>query len=98
MRYLGPGSLEDAMLYLSRKVGEAVIVNNEIEIRVVAIRGRSVKLGFHFPPTASVLREEVFRQIERENAAAAATVRELEQDALGLGARDGTEGGDEPGR
>ncbi len=86
------------MLYLSRKVGEAVIVNNEIEIRVVAIRGRSVKLGFHFPPTASVLREEVFRQIERENAAAAATAQKLEQDGLGLAVRDAEGAGDEPER
>lgn len=59
------------MLYLSRRVGEAVIINNAIEVRVVEVRGRSVKLGFSFPPEASVLREEVFEQIQRENRAAA---------------------------
>ena len=68
------------MLYLTRKVGEAVIVNEEIEIRVIAVRGRSVKLGFRFPPTATVLREEVLRQIEAENLAAVEDARRLLED------------------
>lgn len=59
------------MLYLSRRVGEAVIINNAIEVRVVEVKGRTVKLGFVFPPDASVLREEVFVQVRRENEAAA---------------------------
>ncbi len=65
------------MLYLTRKVGEAVIVNEEIEIRVIEVRGRSVKLGFRFPPTATVLREEIHRQIAAENAAAVRDARRL---------------------
>ncbi len=67
------------MLYLTRKAGQAVIINNAIEVRVVEVRGRSVKLGFVFPPDASVLREEVYRQIEAENAAAAATAGTLSE-------------------
>ena len=60
------------MLYLTRRTGEAVIINNAIEVRVVELKGRSVKLGFTFPPEATVLREEVFLQIKAENEAAAA--------------------------
>jgi carbon storage regulator len=60
------------MLYLTRKVGEAVIINHEIEVRVVETRGKSVKLGFVFPSGASVLREEVFLEVEAVNRAAAA--------------------------
>ncbi len=59
------------MLYLTRRAGEAVIINNAIEVRVVEVRGMTVKLGFRFPPEASVLREEVFAQVRRENEAAA---------------------------
>ena len=59
------------MLYLSRRAGEAVIINNAIEVRVVEVRGRTVKLGFRFPADSSVLREEVFLQIQAENEAAA---------------------------
>lgn len=65
------------MLYLSRRVGEAVIINNAIEVRVVEVKGRTVKLGFVFPADASVLREEVFAQVRRENEAAAETAAGL---------------------
>ncbi len=65
------------MLYLSRRVGEAVIINNAIEVRVVEVRGKSVKLGFTFPPDASVLREEVFEQVRHENEAAAEAAASL---------------------
>lgn len=75
------------MLYLTRRTGEAVIINNAIEVRVVELKGKSVKLGFTFPPEASVLREEVFLQIKAENEAAAAataeTIRGMVGDAAG---------------
>jgi len=60
------------MLYLSRKVGESIIINNNIELTVVEIRGKAVKLGFVFPPDASVLRKEIHDKISQENRAAAA--------------------------
>lgn len=65
------------MLYLTRRAGEAVIINNAIEVRVVEVRGRNVRLGFRFPPDASVLREEVFLQIRSENEAAVAGAIDL---------------------
>ena len=65
------------MLYLTRRQGEAVIINNEITVRVVELRGRSVKLGFSFPPWASVLREELFVQIRTANEAASRSVAAL---------------------
>ena len=66
------------MLYLTRRAGEAVIINNAIEVRVVEFKGRSVKLGFTFPPEASVLREEVFLQIKQANEQATADPRALQ--------------------
>lgn len=60
------------MLYLSRRVGEAVVINNAIEVRVVEVRGKSVKLGFVFPSDASILREEVHQEMRRANEEAAA--------------------------
>ncbi len=59
------------MLYLTRRIGEAVIINNAIEVRVVEVKGKSVKLGLTFPADATVLREEVFLQIKAANEAAA---------------------------
>jgi carbon storage regulator len=58
------------MLYLSRKLGESIIVNNNIKITVVEVRGRAVKLGITYPPEASVLREELFLKISEQNLAA----------------------------
>lgn len=58
------------MLYLVRKCGESVIVNNEIEVKVISVKGGSVKIGFDFPAGASVLRKEIFDRIAEENRAA----------------------------
>jgi len=59
------------MLYLTRKIGESVIINDDIEVTVIDIRGKSIKLGFTFPTDATVLRREIFERIQAENRAAA---------------------------
>lgn len=59
------------MLYLSRKIGESIVINNSIELTVIEVRGKSVKLGFVFPPDATVLRKEIYDKIMAENMAAA---------------------------
>lgn len=59
------------MLYLTRKIGESVVINDDIEVTVVEVRGRSIKLGFTFPPHVSVLRREIYERIQAENQAAA---------------------------
>ncbi len=58
------------MLYLVRKLDESIIINGNIEVKVIEIRGKSVKLGFEFPSSAQVLRKEVFDRIAAENIAA----------------------------
>jgi carbon storage regulator len=62
------------MLYLSRKEGESIIINDTIELTVVEIKGRSIKLGFVFPPNASILRKELYDKIKQQNIAATAAV------------------------
>ena len=59
------------MLYLTRKIGESIIINNNIELTVVEVRGKSVKLGFVFPKEASILRKELHQKILEQNIAAA---------------------------
>jgi carbon storage regulator len=58
------------MLYLTRKIGESVIINNTIEVTVVEVKGKTVKLGFEFPPEASILRKELHDRIREQNMAA----------------------------
>lgn len=59
------------MLYLSRKIGESIVINNSIELTVIEVRGKTVKIGFLFPPDATVLRKELHEKIMAENMAAA---------------------------
>jgi carbon storage regulator len=65
------------MLYLTRKIGESVIINDNVEVTVVEVRGKSIKLGFTFPPDISVLRREIYERIQEENRAAAASVESV---------------------
>ena len=58
------------MLYLTRKIGESIIINESIEVTVVEVRGKSIKLGITYPPEASVLRREIYERIQAENRAA----------------------------
>ena len=67
------------MLYLTRKIGESVVINDEIEVTVIDIRGKSIKLGFTFPSHATELRREIFDRIQEENRAAAAGSEALAQ-------------------
>ncbi len=61
------------MLYLTRKEGESIIINNSIELTVMEVRGRTVKLGFVFPAEASILRKELHERIHQQNIAAASS-------------------------
>lgn len=58
------------MLYLTRKIGETVVVNENIKITVMDVHGKSIKLGFEYPNGATVLRKELFERIQDENEAA----------------------------
>lgn len=58
------------MLYLTRKIGESIIINNTIELTVVEIKGRTAKIGFSFPPEASIMRKELHDRIMQQNIAA----------------------------
>ena len=55
------------MLALSRKKGEALIINNNIEITVLEIKREQVKLGIAAPREVPVYRKEVYIQIQEAN-------------------------------
>ena len=58
------------MLALSRKKGEAIVINNNIEVTILEIKGEQVKLGINAPKEVPVYRKEVHTQIEEANKAA----------------------------
>lgn len=61
------------MLALTRRKGEALVINNNVEITVLDVRGDQVKLGIVAPKDVPVYRKEVYLQIQKENQAAVTT-------------------------
>ncbi len=55
------------MLALSRKKNEALVINNNIEITVLEIKGEQVKLGISAPRDVPIYRREVYVQIQEAN-------------------------------
>lgn len=55
------------MLALSRKKNEALVINNNVEITVLEIKGEQVKLGISAPREVPVYRKEVYVQIQDSN-------------------------------
>lgn len=58
------------MLVLSRKVGESIMIGDDIKVKVIAVDGDQVKLGIEAPRSVKVDRQEVFEAIQQENRAA----------------------------
>ena len=58
------------MLALSRKKNESIVINNDVEITVLDIKGEQVKLGITAPKSVPVYRKEVYIQIQESNKAA----------------------------
>ena len=55
------------MLALSRKKNEAIVVNNNVEVTILEIKGDQVKLGITAPREVPVYRKEVYVQIQEAN-------------------------------
>ena len=55
------------MLFLTRKKGESIIINESIEIHLIEVRGKTAKLGLSYPQGTRVLRRELYDRIQTEN-------------------------------
>lgn len=61
------------MLALSRKKNEALIINNNVEITILEIKGEQVKIGITAPKEVPIYRKEVYMQIQDANKEAVNT-------------------------
>lgn len=61
------------MLVLTRRVNEAIIIDNRIKITVVAIEDDKIRLGIDAPPEVPIVREELLAAVAEANKAAART-------------------------
>ena len=59
------------MLALTRKKGEAIVIDDCIEIKIIEISGDKVKLGINAPKEISIYREEIYLQVLESNHKAA---------------------------
>jgi carbon storage regulator len=54
------------MLILTRRVGETVIVGNDVAVTIVSVKGNQIRIGISAPKNVSIHREEIYERIRRE--------------------------------
>jgi len=88
------------MLVLARKVGQSIVIGDNIELLVIEVRGEQVRIGVEAPRSIAVHRKELLEQIKAENIQAAAQEIGNDQvpDVLKKSGNKGIEAGTAPGR
>ncbi|TLY57571.1 MAG: carbon storage regulator CsrA [Gammaproteobacteria bacterium] len=59
------------MLILTRRVGETVMIGDDVTITVLGVKGNQVRVGINAPKNIAVHREEIYERIKRERQAEA---------------------------
>jgi carbon storage regulator len=80
------------VLVLSRRTGESIIIGDDIVVTVLEVRGDVVRVGIDAPRSIRVHREEVYRELEAANRAAAEASAKAETDLLDALPKIPTEG------
>ncbi|WP_018862186.1 MULTISPECIES: carbon storage regulator CsrA [unclassified Thioalkalivibrio] len=57
------------MLILTRRVGETLMIGEDVSVTVLGVKGNQVRIGINAPQDVAVHREEIFQRIQRESSA-----------------------------
>jgi carbon storage regulator len=69
---------EEDMLILTRRVGETLMIGDEITVSVLSLKGGQVRVGINAPRNIAVHREEIYRRIQLEQELLGETPQEVE--------------------
>jgi carbon storage regulator len=65
------------MLVLTRRIGEALVIGEDVNITVLGINGNQIRLGINAPKEISVHREEIYLRIQQEKTSSISSTEEV---------------------
>ncbi len=71
------------MLVLSRKEEESIMIGENIEIKILSVKGDTVKIGIIAPPEMKIYRKEIFEEIQKANLEALKSSKNIKDIILG---------------